>query len=223
MYIVSRAYAEKYPYAFDEWVVVFNDSEAVCASIMFGLLLYSTINLSYIMSRIPFMLLQTPFRPQFQRPYFATSLKDFWYRWNVNIQTALRECVYEPVVTYTAQHTALSRPRQHAFAAFTAFLASALFHEYYTVWAMPAETLGRNMVFFILNWCLVGAQIKFEKRTGFGRTWGTGRVWKLAGWLATFAILLFTCPPFARPYARAGVLLTIPMPEGALAFAKEWI
>jgi len=58
----------------------------------------------------------------FKRPYFATSLKDFWRRWHISLSTWMRDYIYIPLGGSRVLE------RRHLFNIFFTMLVSGLWH-----------------------------------------------------------------------------------------------
>ncbi|KAF7006138.1 hypothetical protein CFC21_021202 [Triticum aestivum] len=80
--------------------------------------------------------------PQFDRPYLASSLRDFWgRRWNLMVSAILRPSVYDPV-----------RARAGSPAGVLAtFLVSGLMHEGMVYYLSLRRPDGRMTAFFLLH------------------------------------------------------------------------
>uniref|UniRef100_A0ACD5YB21 Uncharacterized protein n=1 Tax=Avena sativa TaxID=4498 RepID=A0ACD5YB21_AVESA len=82
--------------------------------------------------------------PQFDRPYLASSLRDFWgRRWNIMVSAILRPSVYDPVRT---------RSGSPAAAVLATFVVSGLMHEvivYYL--SLQWRSDGVMAAFFLLH------------------------------------------------------------------------
>ncbi|KAJ3345187.1 hypothetical protein HDU83_004309 [Entophlyctis luteolus] len=226
IYIVSRAYLEKYPAEFDEWFLDLTDITKVFACIMFGALAMSHIMFSFLVSRLPLVFIfKIPLCVNFDRPFLVTSLSEFWAKWDIRINTTLYNCVFYPLLNYMQRAFGTNRATslQLAVAIFTTFLASAALHEYVQLLFMPTEPFGPNAVFFTLHGALLVCETLARSASGFGRSWGTGFAGRAVGWLVTMTVLLVTCPMFARPFAHYGIFRKMPVPEFILDFVKELI
>ncbi len=110
----------------------------------------------------------------FNRPYLATSIKEFWQRWHISLSTWFRDYVYIPL-----GGNRVKKPR-HIFNLITTFTVSGLWH-------------GANMTFVI--WGFIHAVLQvFENYTAKLRN----KIWsaiklensvlrKVWAWLLTFS------------------------------------
>ncbi|CAL5027020.1 unnamed protein product [Urochloa decumbens] len=109
-------------------------------------------------------LLGAELEPQFDRPYLASSLRDFWgQRWNLMVPGVLRPCVYRPV-----------RARLGAAAGLlAAFLVSGVMHEVMFYYITLEAGTGEVTAFFALHgacavaerWCAGAARRCWRTRT----------------------------------------------------------
>ncbi|KAJ3692465.1 hypothetical protein LUZ60_012815 [Juncus effusus] len=88
------------------------------------------------------LLLGMELEPQFNKPYFATSLRDFWgRRWNLMVSAILRPPIYNPIKSYYGRGTAV----------IITFAVSGIMHEilFYYLTLLPAT--GEMMLFFLIH------------------------------------------------------------------------
>ncbi|KAG2329215.1 hypothetical protein Bca52824_000395 [Brassica carinata] len=152
--------------------------------------------------------------PQFNKPYLATSLQDFWgRRWNLAVTGILRPTVYEPMVQLLSF---LDPNWSRVLAVFATFVVSGLMHElifFYMGGLMPDWKI---MWFFLVHGLCTTVEIAIKRRVN-GR-WrfpiGVSRVLTF-GFLMVTSLWLFM-PVFNRgnifertleeyTYAGAGV------------------
>ncbi|GJN12982.1 hypothetical protein PR202_ga31313 [Eleusine coracana subsp. coracana] len=80
--------------------------------------------------------------PQFDEPYLASSLRDFWgRRWNLMVSAILRPSVYDPVRARAGK----------AAAAMATFLVSGLMHEAMVYYNNLQPPSGEMLAFFLLH------------------------------------------------------------------------
>ncbi|KAI8609048.1 hypothetical protein BC830DRAFT_888052 [Chytriomyces sp. MP71] len=191
----ARAYFERHQYTYEPWFLSLWDLDAVTSHFMFGLMLYSQMSLTSLW-RLPFLIYcKYPHLPSFDAPYAACSLVDFWSnRWNSRIQLSLHKIVFTPIMKWLDSSRSDSKtkskartPTHLAIASCLTFLASGLYHEYCVFMFMPGELPGPTGLFFVLNGAACLVQVTFQRYTGYGTTWGTGRFWEFIG-----------CPPMWR-------------------------
>ncbi len=116
----------------------------------------------------------------FNRPFLASNIKDFWNRWHISLSTWLRDHVYMRFMLaatkgrwFTGQHTA------SYLALFLTFGLMGLWHGIepcYLLYGLYHGTL------------LVGHDL-FTRWNKPRRAWGTGPWWRLAGTLITFHLV----------------------------------
>ncbi|KAJ3073653.1 hypothetical protein HDU98_000995 [Podochytrium sp. JEL0797] len=235
LFAVTCAYVDKYPYEFDAYFVSPLDLAGVLPNLMLGIMLYCQLHLTYTMWRIPVtMLLRLPFTPLFNSPLKSTSLRDFWsHRWNTVIQSVLHRVAFKPTLAFVSQnhtcchmsgkHSCMHRSFHLRVASVVTFVASAVYHEYMIAMFMPNESHGSNFSFFLLHGVLCLAQIKAQKWTGFGISWGKGVGWDVMGGVVTWLVVLATSPLFAGAFARSGLLATLPVPMGVVQWIQSYI
>lgn len=106
----------------------------------------------------------------FRRPYFATTVTEFWHRWHISLSTWFKDYVYIPL-----GGNRVSRPRCH-FNIMTTFIISGIWH-------------GANWTFIIWG-TIHGALQCLEKWLGWNK-----RLWnkkeKVIHWTLTFCVVCF--------------------------------
>ncbi|CAI9756838.1 unnamed protein product [Fraxinus pennsylvanica] len=104
-------------------------------------------------------------KPQFNEPYLATSLQDFWgRRWNLMVSSILRPAVYQPVQRISTR--ILGSKWARPLATLVTFLVSGLMHEviyYYLSRAYPTWEVTR---FFVLHGICVALETAVKKELG---------------------------------------------------------
>jgi alginate O-acetyltransferase complex protein AlgI len=129
----------------------------------------------------------------FQRPYLATSITDFWRRWHISLSTWLKDYVYIPL-----GGSRCSKLRNY-WNIFVTFLVSGIWH-------------GANWTFVFWG-CLHGAFQIVEKMLGCqkcttGNPWiRTGRI-VLTFVLVTVAWIFFRQPSISDAFALIGRIAT---------------
>lgn len=99
--------------------------------------------------------------PQFNEPYLATSLQDFWgRRWNLMVTSILRPSVYIPVRKLSAR--ALGTAHSLALAVMATFLVSGLMHEIIYYYLTRASPTWEVTCFFILHGVAVVCEIELK-------------------------------------------------------------
>ncbi|CAD6263447.1 unnamed protein product [Miscanthus lutarioriparius] len=136
-------------------------------------------------------LLGAELEPQFDRPYLASSLRDFWgRRWNLMVPGVLRPCVYRPV-----------RARFGAAAGvLAAFLVSRAMHEVMFYYITLEAGTGEVTAFFALHGACVVAERWMARQRG---------VWRPPRPVATALTLAFVTGTgswlFFAPVIRSGL------------------
>jgi D-alanyl-lipoteichoic acid acyltransferase DltB (MBOAT superfamily) len=113
----------------------------------------------------------------FETPYFAASIGEFWSRWHISLSTWFRDYVYIPL---GGSRAGLGRT---AFNLFAVFLLSGLWH-------------GANWTFVVWG-ALHGVYLVTERLAGLAkrrylpfREWQSGKMWHAARVLMTFHLVL---------------------------------
>lgn len=130
----------------------------------------------------------------FQQPYFAVSITDFWHRWHISLSRWLKDCVYIPM-----GGSRCSKLRNY-WNIFVTFLVSGIWH-------------GSNWN-FILWGCMHGVAQIIEKVLGLQKAESKGFL-KFARIVVTFAIvnfawLFFRMPSIDQAFAYIGHMFTTP-------------
>ncbi|KAI3711901.1 hypothetical protein L1987_70450 [Smallanthus sonchifolius] len=146
---------------------------------------------------------QMELEPQFDEPYLATSLQDFWgKRWNLMVTSILHPTVYHPLHTISSRW--MSRKRASLVSVFITFLVSGLMHEFIFYNIGRLKPTGEVTCFFLLHGVLVSIEV-YIKRVVKGRL----HLPAIVSRPLTLGCVLATCfwlffPPFLRfePYIR---------------------
>ncbi|XP_031489663.1 probable long-chain-alcohol O-fatty-acyltransferase 5 [Nymphaea colorata] len=139
---------------------------ALCLPALYTLLMSSSLDAFLAVGTIPARLwLGVEVEQQFDRPYLATSLANFWgHRWNLVVTATLRPAVYWPVRSACSRLVGSFPARLVAIVA--TFLVSALMHElvmYYLILEPPKwEWTG----FFVLHGFLVAGEACVKRFAG---------------------------------------------------------
>ncbi|KAJ3677311.1 hypothetical protein LUZ60_003035 [Juncus effusus] len=104
------------------------------------------------------LLLNMELEPQFNQPYLATSLCDFWgRRWNLMVSSILRPSVFNPLKPYIGC----------CFATIVTFVVSGIMHEFLFYYITLLRPNGQAILFFVLHgFC-----------TAFERWWAKHERW----------------------------------------------
>ncbi|CAN6239754.1 unnamed protein product [Urochloa humidicola] len=158
-------------------------------------------------------LLGAEHEPHFDRPYLASSLRDFWgRRWNLMVPAVLRPCVYRPV---------RARLGSAAAGVLAAFLVSGVMHEVMFYYITLEVGTGEVTAFFALH----GACAVAERWCAARWVGGGGRT-PLPRPVATALTLTFVTGTgswlFFAPVIRSGLDKAIVAEcEGTLAFFER--
>ncbi|KAL1199819.1 Acyl-CoA--sterol O-acyltransferase 1 [Cardamine amara subsp. amara] len=134
--------------------------------------------------------------PQFNEPYLATSLQDFWgRRWNLMVPGILRPTVYEPIVQL---FSVLGRNWSRVPAVFGTFIVSGIMHELIFYYMGRVWPDWKIMWFFLINGVCTTVEIIIKKAVNGRWRFPTvvGRVLTL-GFVMVTSLWLFL-PEFER-------------------------
>ncbi|KAJ0682106.1 putative long-chain-alcohol O-fatty-acyltransferase [Helianthus annuus] len=126
------------------------------AWVFFGFSVYLMLELLVTLSStLVKIFLRVELDPQFDQPYLATSLQDFWgRRWNVMVNRILHPAIYDPVLKLS--NRVMSRLWAPIPAILTTFAVSGLMHELIFFYFTRAWPTWDMMLFFCLHGvCLV--------------------------------------------------------------------
>ncbi|CAA7021117.1 unnamed protein product [Microthlaspi erraticum] len=107
--------------------------------------------------------------PQFNQPYLATSLQDFWgRRWNIMVSAILRPAVYLPVRRITERK--MNSDQARFLGVLTTFIVSGAVHELIFFYYTRESPTGEVTLFFVLHGVCTAAEVA-AKRTRLARRW----------------------------------------------------
>ncbi|OWM81330.1 long-chain-alcohol O-fatty-acyltransferase-like [Punica granatum] len=138
--------------------------------------------------------------PQFNEPYLATSLQDFWgHRWNLFVSGLLRATVYHPARSLFAPVTG------HKFASPLAMIAtftvSGLMHELIYYYVSRVRPTWEVTWFFVLQGVCVVAEVAAKR--SLGRWWRLHRA--VSGPLTVAFVMVTSVWLFLPQVTRNGV------------------
>lgn len=154
----------------------------------------------------------------FRRPYFATSISDFWGRWHISLSTWFRDYVYVPL-----GGNRVARSRHFANLLIT-FLVSGLWHGAswtFVIWG------GLHGAYLVLSILLRPWRARAAERIGLGRWPGlvtfAQRLWVFqlvaVGWIFFRAGSLGEAIDFLRRIVASPLDLSgMPLPFGPMDF-----
>ncbi|XP_072987980.1 probable long-chain-alcohol O-fatty-acyltransferase 5 [Typha latifolia] len=126
--------------------------------------------------------------PQFNKPYFSSSLRDFWgRRWNLMVSAVLRPAVYGPVKSRWGT----------AAGVVATFLVSGLMHEVMFYYLTLRSPTGEVTAFFLVNGVSVAAEGRWAGRKGWWRPPKAVATPLTLGFVAATGFWLFF-PPIIR-------------------------
>jgi len=125
------------------------------------------------------LLLGYRFRRNFDQPYRAASLREFWRRWHISLSEWIRDYLYVPL------GGGRGGPARRSAALMTAMTLSGLWH-------------GAGWTFVAWG-VLHGAALLLER----ARRSSMGAAPRPAGWAATFVVVMLLWIPFRAPDAEA--------------------
>lgn len=100
--------------------------------------------------------------PMFENPFFTTSIRTFWSRWNRAIASVLHRVIFRGKNTNVRQAPEKKKDHKtpprldrrfffHSLQAVMTFLVSGLMHEYLLHFSPPPRLHGGQTLFFVLN------------------------------------------------------------------------
>jgi len=132
----------------------------------------------------------------FNTPYFALSIKDFWSRWHISLSTWFRDYLYIPL-----GGNRCSRARNY-FNLMVTFLVSGLWHGAnwtFVIWG------GLHGAFQIIGKATEKTKRNFYEKTGLAKRTRLLTLWKMA---VTFSLVSFAWIFFrARTFGQAKVII----------------
>ncbi|KAJ0578783.1 putative long-chain-alcohol O-fatty-acyltransferase [Helianthus annuus] len=164
-------------------------------SFIYGWLLFLLIDIvAYISNALLFLLTGLELEPPSDHPYLATSLQNFWGRWNLLVTTTLRHTVYKPVLL------AFCNYKWGPLAGvLVSFLVSGLMHEVFVYQLSRAAPTWEMTSFFMLHGVCVVVEMVVKR----GLSGGRWRLPEVVAWLLTIGFVFVTgvlmfIPPFIR-------------------------
>lgn len=124
---------------------------------------YLGVELTLAITAVPVRtILGLEIEPQFNEPYLATSLQDFWgRRWNLMVTSILRPSVYIPVRELSAR--VLGTAHSLVPAVMATFLVSGLMHEIIYYYLTRVRPTWEVTCFFLLHGVAVVCEIGLKK------------------------------------------------------------
>ncbi|MDJ0852489.1 MAG: MBOAT family O-acyltransferase [Myxococcota bacterium] len=182
--------------------------EVLLASYAFGLYAYCDFSGYSDIARGTARLLGFELMLNFNLPYYAESLRDFWRRWHISLSSWLRDYLYIPLG---------GNRRRRYFNLWITMVLCGLWHG-----------AGWNYVMFgvyhgsIL--CLLAATTALRERLFGFRSPAARRLWQVASVVITFHVVTLSWPIFeAGTLRRSGELLHILFTNFEPGLAPQWI
>ncbi|KAI9342361.1 hypothetical protein BDR26DRAFT_933694 [Obelidium mucronatum] len=212
----TTAYLEKYPFGENSkkmQLLNLLDLKSVLVNIMFGAQLFSSMDLMYTTGTLMIVdLLGAPYTPIFDKPYFSTSLRDFWSnRWNQPIKITIHRIFFAPTLALLRKLDPTKDARQThlMIATLVSFAGSALLHEYACIMLIPHEWIpGEMSIFFMSHGIACVLWERLNLLSSLSISWK-----RFVGWIMTLFFLLLTSPFFNGPFARSEQFLEFPVPQ----------
>ncbi|CAI9283499.1 unnamed protein product [Lactuca saligna] len=141
--------------------------------------------------------------PSSNEPYLATSLQNFWGRWNLLVTKTLRYTVYKPVRSAFSDH----KWAPHA-GVLSSFFVSGLMHELFVYQLSREDPTWEMTSFFVIHGICVVVEMIIKSNLAGGR-------WRLPKFLATLLTVGFVVvtglwlffPPLIRTKVDVKVLM----------------
>ncbi|KAI3820491.1 hypothetical protein L1987_08039 [Smallanthus sonchifolius] len=164
-------------------------------SFIYGWLLFLLIDVvAAASSALLFLSTGLELEPSSDEPYLATSLQNFWGRWNLLVTNTLRHTVYKPVLLAFPNHK--WAPLAGILAS---FLVSGLMHELFVYQLSRAAPTWEMTSFFMLHGICVVVEMIAKKALTGGRWRLPDFVARLltVGFVVVTGVSLFV-PPFIK-------------------------
>ncbi|XP_076931938.1 long-chain-alcohol O-fatty-acyltransferase-like, partial [Bidens hawaiensis] len=163
-------------------------------SFIYGWILFLLIDVvAAVSNAILFVLTGLELEPSSDHPYLATSLQNFWARWNMLVTNTLRYTIYKPVVLLFCNYKWAPLA-----GVLSSFLVSGLMHELFVYQLSRAGPTWEMTLFFMIHGVCVVVE-KVVKRVNGGR-WRVPKVVATVltvGFVVVTGVLLFI-PPFIK-------------------------
>ncbi|KVH99165.1 probable long-chain-alcohol O-fatty-acyltransferase 5 [Cynara cardunculus var. scolymus] len=152
--------------------------------------------------------------PSSNEPYFATSIQNFWGRWNLLVTNTLRHTIYKPVrLTFAGHYWA-----PHA-GVIASFFVSGLMHELFVYQLSREKPTWEMTSFFMIHGICVVVEMIVKRHLA-------GRRWRLPQFVSTPLTVGFVAATgfwlFFPPLIRSGVdMKVLNEYESAVGFIKN--
>ncbi|KAI8619876.1 hypothetical protein BC830DRAFT_685092 [Chytriomyces sp. MP71] len=213
-YCFVQAYFEVFPLDFDVPSYVLSPLDwrgAVDYSVV-ALGQISLISISMPLFSFWAPLQTAPLIPFFSYSRIPASLSEFWSRsWNPIFASLLHRSTFLPVLKRMSSQLPDARWRSFniTIAVMTTFAVSGLVHELHLGCFVGWDWAGYQMAFFLLHGTISIVETNMRKWSGFGRTWGTGRVARTVVQIVTAYVFILTLPVFACNFLRESISRTL--------------
>ena len=199
-----------YYISFKEWsptpfqIVDFSDPVLAFDYLLLGLCLMMALDVGCsISNHILAIIFKLPYVPVMNNPIIATSIRDFWVRWNLIVQRALRSIVFEPTLAAFGYKNKKPTVGVAMIAGVATFAFSGLMHEWIIKSLCIRATTWEQMLFFTLQGFIVLAEVIVEKSfkmiTGFALK-------KVVPWPVQIMYTMAVCTIFAPLFHNIFIL-----------------
>src|SRR5262245_14614808 len=183
-------------------------AEVLVASYAFGVLAYCDFSGYTDIARGTARILGFELMLNFDLPYFARSLQDFWRRWHISLSSWLRDYLYIPLGGNR------SHPRRNLW---LTMVLCGLWHG--AGWNYIAFGAYHGTIMVLYRW----TERWRERWLGF-RTPGGRRAWAIASVVITFHVVTLGWPVFrAETIHRTFELWTTLFSDPRLGLVAEWV
>ncbi|KAK1406985.1 hypothetical protein QVD17_38595 [Tagetes erecta] len=167
-------------------------------SFIYGWLLFFLIDIVAALSNaMLFLVTGLELEPSSDHPYIASSLQNFWGRWNLLVTNTMRHTVYKPVVLVFSNYKWAP-----LVGILVSFLVSGLMHELFIYQLTRAAPTWEMTLFFVVHGVCVVVEMMVKRALTGGR-------WRLPDFVARLLTVGFIMMTgvlwFVPPYVRAGI------------------
>lgn len=198
------------------------DYKCILDQVMAALCVYSAYSIAYsIFFHSCAEAFQIPYKPCMDNPFIALGLQEFWSsRWNHPVKESLKNAAFIPIMLLLKKQTPggdspkFRPPSWHmAIASLSAFLLSALMHEWLVIALCDSPTRFEQFSFFMLHGFLSMTEVLFRKyiKRSFGMD-PFKAVPSLLINIMTWAIMVYTANLFTAPFLRDSTLFKASFP-----------
>jgi Membrane bound O-acyl transferase family len=150
---------------------------------------------------------KSDYKPMMNAPYFATSIRDFWVKWNLIVQRGLRRIIFDPIIFVFGYGNASGKVPSGVLltAAICTFAFSGLFHQW-IIYCLCKTPSWEQMIFFMIHGIVGMIEIIVLKIVKSSTGIHLGKIIpKPIAIIYTLSVLIITCPLFNGPWIREGI------------------